>query len=173
MISHRSVTRAISALTVCLLLASCGYHLVGQGEGSGAIPADVHTASISVSGSDQKIQTQLRQRLGSAHYALIEQKDVTDAESHAIIRVNIAPVSFNPSAYDAAGVASQYGMVFSGSLLVERMGKTIWQSGTIQKLGNVYVSGGPTSIEASRERLLKDLRKQWLQDAVGRLRSGF
>lgn len=161
------------ALAACLLLASCGYHLVGQGGGSGAIPADVRTVSITVSGGDQKIMPQLRQRLDSSHYVVINRNDVTDAESHAVIRVTIAPVRFVPSAYDAAGVANQYSMVFSGSLAVERKGETIWQSGTIQQQGNVYVSGGPTSIEASRERLLKDLRKQWLQDAVGRLRSGF
>ena len=172
MIKHR-FGLALLALIASALLASCGYHLVGHGDGSGAIPADVQTVSITVSGDDPKVLSQLRRRLDSAHYAIIEAKDATDLEHHAIIRVQMAPVSFNPSAYDASGVANQYGMVFSGSLSVERGGKTIWQSGTIQEQGNVYVSGGPASIEASRERLLQDLRQDWVRDAVGRLRSGF
>ena len=35
-------------LTVCigLLLSGCGYHLVGQGDGSGAIPEDVVSISM-------------------------------------------------------------------------------------------------------------------------------
>lgn len=173
MINRHSILQAILALTACLPLASCGYHLVGQGGGSGAIPADVRTVDIVVSGNDRQMLSQLRQRLVSGHYTLVDRSDVSETENHATIRVTIAPVSFVPSAYDASGVASQYGMVFSGSLLVERMGETIWQSGVIQQQGTVYISGGPTSIEASRERLLKDLRKQWLQDAAGRLRSGF
>jgi hypothetical protein len=64
-------------------------------------------------------------------------------------------------------------MILTGSVDVARQGKTVWQSGNIQRRGDVFVTGGPTSIEASRERLLKDLSKQWLNDAVSRLRSGF
>jgi len=56
---------------------------------------------------------------------------------------------------------------------ITRQGETIWQSGNIQRRGDVFVTGGPTIIEASRERLLKDLSRQWLNDAVSRLRSGF
>jgi len=160
-------------LPALMLLTSCGYHLVGQGGGAGAIPADVRTLSIVGSGETQQILTPLHQRLNSERYALIDHDSIADEEHHATVRLHVSPVVFNPSAYDAAGVATQYRMVFSGSLQVERMDKVIWQSGTIQQMGDVYVTGDPTSIEASRERLLRDLRKQWLQDAVGRLRSGF
>ena len=161
------------AWLLSLLLGGCGYHLVGHDDGSGAIPADVQTVSIAVSGDDTKVANLLRHRLESPRYTIIDAKDAMDLERHAMVRVNLTPVSFAPSAYDASGVASQYGMVFGGSIAVDRNGKTIWQSGTIQQQGNVYVSGGPTSIEASRERLLKDLRQAWVKDAVGRLRSGF
>jgi outer membrane lipopolysaccharide assembly protein LptE/RlpB len=160
-------------LPVLMLLTSCGYHLVGHGDGMGVIPADVRTLSIVGSGESQQMLAPLRQRLNSESFSLIEHGDSTDEEHHATLRLHVAPVAFNPSAYDAAGVAIQYRMVISGSLQVERMGEIIWQSGTIQRLGDVFVVGDPTSIEASRERLLRDLRKQWLQDAMGRLRSGF
>jgi outer membrane lipopolysaccharide assembly protein LptE/RlpB len=160
-------------LPVLLLLTSCGYHLVGQNDGMGAIPADVRTLSIISSGEAQQMLVLLRQRLNSERYSLIEHDSITDEEHHVTVRLHVSPVTFNPSAYDAAGVTIQYSMVFSGSLQVERMGKFIWKSGTIQRLGDVYVAGDPTSIEASRERLLRDLRKQWLQDVMGRLRSGF
>lgn len=160
-------------LPALMLLTSCGYHLVGQSGGTGAIPADVRTLSVVGSGEAQQMLTPLRQRLNSTRYSLIDHESIADQEHHATVRLHVSPVAFNPSAYDAAGVAIQYSMVFSGSLQVERMDKVIWQSGTIQQLGDVYVTGGPTSIEASRQRLLRDLRKQWLQDAMGRLRSGF
>ncbi len=160
-------------LPVLMLLTSCGYHLVGHGNDVGAIPADVRTLSVVASGESQQILTLLRRHLNSESYSLIEHGDSTDEEHHALLRLQVYPVSFNPSAYDVAGVAVQYRMVLSGSLQVERMGEIIWQSGPIQRLGDIFVAGDPTSIEASRERLIRDLRKQWLQDAMGRLRSGF
>ena len=159
---------------VAVMLVSCGYQLVGHGESAGAIPADVKTLSLIVRGSsDRRLDPMLRQRLKSDRYALIDEQDVIDQAAHAKLRVNISQLLFRPSAYDAAGVETEYRMVFAGSLLIERQGKAIWQSGLISADGDVYVAGGPASIEASRERLYNDLRKQWLQDALGRLRSGF
>ena len=160
-------------LPILMLLTSCGYHLVGQGGGVGVIPADVRTLSIIGSGEAQQVLSPLRQRLSSESFSLIEHDNIADEEHHATLRLHLSPHTYNPSAYDVAGVAIQYRMVLSGSLKVDRAGKVIWQSGTIQRWGDVFVSGDPTSIEASRERLLRDLRKQWLQDAMGRLRSGF
>jgi outer membrane lipopolysaccharide assembly protein LptE/RlpB len=160
-------------LPVLMLLTSCGYHLVGHGDGTGVIPADVRTLSIVGSGEAQQLLAPLRQRLSSESFSLIDHDDLTDEEHHATLRLHLSPPAYNPSAYDVAGVAIQYTMVVSGSLQVDRRGEIIWQSGTIQRRGDVYVAGDPTSIEASRERLLRDLRKQWLQDAIGRLRSGF
>jgi len=156
-----------------LMLSSCGYHLVGHGDGSGAIPADVRTVSIAVHGDQQKVSSMLRQALASESFALTESTDIDDTKSHAVLRVNVAPVLFVPSAYDVAGVATQYRMTYSGSLLVQRDGEQLWKSGLLQRSGTVYVAGGPASIEASRERLMRDLRKEWVSDALGRLRSGF
>ena len=160
-------------LPVLMLLTSCGYHLVGHGDGRGVIPADVRTLSIVGSGESQQLLASLRQRLKSDSFSLIEQDDIADEEHHATLRLYVSPAAYNPSAYDAAGVAIQYTMLLSGSLQLNQRGGIIWQSGTIQRQGDVYVAGDPSSIEASRERLLRDLRKQWLQDAIGRLRSGF
>jgi len=160
-------------MALLLALASCGYHLVGHGDSAGgAIPADVKAISL-VGNADAKLLSQLRQRLQSDRYAIIDAKDIHDLAAHAMLHINITPLSFTPSTYDASGIATQYRMVFSGSFMLVREGKTIWQSGAISRQGDVFVTGGPTSIEASRERLLKDLHKQWLSDAVGRIRSGF
>ena len=161
------------ALLLTLSLNSCGYHLVGHGDDAdGAIPADVKAISL-IGNADAQLISQLRQRLQSDRYAIIDANDINDKAAHAMLHINLSALSFTPSAYDAAGIATQYRMVFTGSLMLVREGKTIWQSGAISRLGDVFVAGGPTSIEASRERLLKDLHKQWLADAVGRIRSGF
>ncbi len=155
-----------------LALAGCGYHLVGHGDTGGAIPTDVNAISL-VGNAETALSSQLEQRLQSDRYSIIDAEEIDDDSHHAMLHISISPLTFVPSAYDATGVATQYVMIFSGSLMLERQGKTIWQSGPVQRRGDVYVAGGPTSIEASRERLLTDLKKQWLSDAVGRIRSGF
>jgi len=161
------------ALLLALSLGSCGYHLVGHGDGTGgAIPADVKAISL-VGNADAALLSQLRQHLQSDRYAIIDAKDIDNLATHAMLHINISPLRFTPSTYDASGIATQYRMIYTGSLMLVKEGKTIWQSGAISSQGDVYVAGGPTSIEASRERLLQDLHKQWLSDAVGRIRSGF
>ncbi len=159
-------------LLLVLSLGGCGYHLVGHGDEDGAIPSDVKAISL-VGNAESRLLSQLRQRLQSDRYAIIDAKESEDEATHAMLHINISPLTFTPSAYDVAGIATQYVMVFTGSLMLVHEGKTIWQSGAISRRGDVFVAGGPTSIEASRERLLKDLHKQWLSDAVGRIRSGF
>jgi len=164
----------LMALAVWMLaLTGCGYHLVGHGGSSGAIPADVQAISL-VGNADAQLLSQLRQRLQSDRYAIVDTADMINEQTpQAMLHINIAPLTFIPSAFDAAGVATQYRMSFGGALMLERQGKTLWQSGLIQRQGDVFVTGDPTSIEASRQRLLNDLQQQWLSDAVGRLRSGF
>jgi len=166
------IARVFAVMVALLLLSSCGYHLVGHGGGAGAIPADVHTVTIT-GNAEAQLLSMLRQRLTSERYQLIDSAPGADTAHHALLHVRIDPLAFVPSAYDLSGVATQYRMIFTGSLMLEQDGKTLWQSGPIQRQGDVYVSGGPASIDASRTRLLSDLQKQWVSDAVGRVHSGF
>jgi len=159
-------------LSALLSLAGCGYHLVGHGGGSGAIPAEVKTVSIS-GNANATLLSRLQQRLHSERYAIVEAGAVADRSHHASIEVKMIPLIFLPSTFDINGVATQYRMTIAGSITIRHHDKTVWQSGAIQRQGDVFVTGGPTSIEASRQRLQQDLSKQWLSDAVGRIRSGF
>lgn len=174
----KALWHGVLAMLLLCLLSSCGYHLVGHGDGAGsAVPADVTLLGLAGNAKPGLLNS-VRLRLQSDHYAIVDGNGVEankteNEDNFAMLYINIAPLVFTPSTYDAAGLATQYRMVFSGSLLIERQGKTIWQSGLIQRQGDVFVSAEPTSIEASRVRLLRDLRKQWLSDAVGRIRSGF
>jgi len=161
-----------ASLAGLLILNACGYNLVGHGGDSGAIPADVTTLSLS-GNADASLLSRLRQRLHSEQYVMVDAGSVTDREHHASVYINMAPLIFTPSTFDLNGVATQYRMTLGGSIRIEQNSKTLWQSGLIQREGDVFVTGGPTSIEASRQRLQKDLSKQWLSDAVGRLHSGF
>lgn len=149
------------------LLPACGYHLVGHGEGAGAIPADVHAITLIASDASRPYLPQLRDRLQRAGY------DLDTEKSDATLRVSHQPESFTPSSYDRSGVATQYHMAVTGSLTLERDGKAIWQSGNITVQDDVYVTAGPASIEASRQRLAEDLRKEWVRQAWSRLQSGF
>lgn len=162
----------ITLLAAVLALSGCAYHLVGHGGGSGAIPTNV--TSVTITGNvGSELLTQLRQQLQSDRYTLVNSGDVTDQAHHATVSVTLATPIFTPSTYDISGVATQYRMTLTGSLQVDRDGETIWHSGPIQRQGDVFVTGGPVSIEASKQRLQKDLSNQWLSDAIGRLRSGF
>ncbi len=156
-----------------LLLSACGYHLVGHGDGPGAIPADVQRLALVARGEEgRQLLPGLRRELAADDLHISIGGRRADA-ADAFLIVRMQPVRFTPSAYDAAGIASQYRMLYSGSLMLERQGRTIWKSGSISEQGEVYVTGAPASIEASRQQLLRGLRKQWLRTAVGRLRSGF
>jgi len=159
---------------VAMMLASCGYHLVGHGDGAGVIPADVQSLNIISHDEGNLLLPALREQLATDTLTVTgNAKTVHESAHHARLILQVNPISFTPSAYDASGIAIQYRMVYSGSLILEREGTAIWQSGAFSAQGEVYVTGDPTSIEASRQQLLTGLRKQWLRTAVGRLRSGF
>ena len=162
----------IALLVGILMLSGCGYHLVGHGGGSGAIPDDVTTVTVTGNIDGEQL-ARLRRQLQSERYRLVGNAVVADQTHHAIVSVHMNAPIFSPSAYDISGVATQYRMTITGALQVDQNGQTIWQSGPIQRQGDVFVTGGPVSIEASKQRLQQDLRKQWLNDAIGRLRSGF
>lgn len=157
------------ALGLALLLGACGYHLVGHGDGQGAIPASVKLLNIQAHGEGMNLALELKQALET------EQRRVriNAAAGDAQLQLQVQPPRFAPSAYDANGVASQYRMNYSGSLRLLQQGKEIWQSGPITEQGEVFVSSSPASIEAGKQQLLQSLRRLWLRDAVGRLRSGF
>jgi len=162
-------------LTVCigLLLSGCGYHLVGQGDGSGAIPEDV--VSISMRSGDAvatRLAAGLKQQLKQGGESRFDVQR-GDAETRAEIGIESVSESFVPSAYDKSGIASQYRMNLSARVRIYRAGKVIWESGILSVSGDVFVAGGPAGIESSRERIRHDLQKEWVLAAAGRIASGF
>jgi outer membrane lipopolysaccharide assembly protein LptE/RlpB len=163
------------ALIVALLLTSCGYHLVGHGDGSGAIPEDVTTVSIKMTGETAQQMGALlkRQMAGSDHYKVVPSADVPDELTHAEMRIEQASEIFVPSAYDQSGLATQYRMTIQANVRLFRQDEKLWESGIISKSGDVFVSGGPTGIESSRKRIREDLQKEWVYAAWGRINSGF
>lgn len=160
---------------VAMALSSCGYHLVGHGDGAGAVPADVATVSVQAVGKAAKpLLSGLKHQLdANDHYKLIDSERVIDEESHAVIRIEQASESFVPSAYDSSGIAIQYRMTVRGNVSLYRAGKMIWKSGVVSKSGDVFVTGGPTGVEASRKRIQKELRNEWILDVASRIGSGF
>jgi len=147
-----------------LLLASCGYHLVGHG-GPGLLAPDEQLTLV-VQGMPARDESRLRERLAAAGVQLTTHGDT-------VLFVRQQPARYVPSAYDRAGVATQYRMTISGEARLERAGKPVWESGPIVKRGDIYVAGGPASIEAARAQLEVDLQRQWRRDLLARLRSGF
>lgn len=160
------VVAAVLCLT--LVLHGCGYHLAGQGRG--AVPEDV--SIMNVTGTDASARTILsawRRYVSDHARGFVVGTDNADAE----LRLGAISESFNPVSFDASGVAITYRLSHSGSISLWRKDVRIWSSGTISVQGDVYAVGGPTSIEASRSRLSRDLGRQWMREAWLKLSSGF
>jgi len=167
--------RTLAALLLVVLLTSCGYRLVGQGGDTGVIPAEVTTLSVQGSNAVARgLAPGLRQQLArSERYRVVYGKEAVDDAAHALLRIDRASESFVPSSYDASGIATQYRMQLSAAVRIYRTGKLFWESGAISVAGDVFVAGGPASIESSRERIRQDLQKEWVQKVMARIRSGF
>jgi len=155
----------VVAATLCFAFAlnGCGYHLAGQGRG--AVPEDV--SIMKVTGTDPSARAILpawRRYVSDHAKGFVVGEDHADAE----LRLGAISESFNPVSYDASDRLSH-----SGSISLWRKDVRIWSSGTISVQGDVYAVGGPTSIEASRTRLSRDLDRQWIREAWLKLSSGF
>lgn len=155
-------------------LSSCGYRLSGQaGSEVAAFPASARVIGLEIESENRHWQLQIRRDLGvllqQSGYILAGSEHLADAD----IRLRLKPDRFFPSAYDNAGIATQYRLVLSGEATVERHGTIYWRGGQISVQGDVFVSGGPASIEAQRRRLEDDLRREWLGRLWASLRSGF
>lgn len=164
-------------IVTSLMLASCGYHLTGHGDGADVIPADVKTVSLQATNETaETLMPELKRHFltkGGEGYELVDVDKTHDPETHAEVRLEQVSERFVPSAYDTTGVAIQYRLIISGNILVYRSGKLLWESGAISESGDVFVTGGPVGVEASRSRIQRDLRKQWASRAWNRLNSGF
>ncbi|MDX8402944.1 MAG: adenosylmethionine-8-amino-7-oxononanoate aminotransferase [Mariprofundaceae bacterium] len=158
-----------------MVLSSCGYHLVGHGDDAGAIPEDVTAVSVQATGKTANtfLSGLKHQFERSDRFKVIDAESVIDETSHAVIRIEQASEFFVPSTYDQSGIATQYRMTIRGNIRLYRADRLIWESGLISKSGDVFVTGGPTGLEASRKRILDDLRSEWIFAAWSRIGSGF
>ncbi len=155
-------------LIACMFLASCGYHLAGHGRG--VMPADVNIVNVTgTETSPHGILSEWRQYVSDHAQGYVVGSENADAE----MRLGALSESFNAVSYDAAGVAITYRLSRSRNISLWRKGVQVWSSGAISVQGDVYAVGGPTSIEASKDRLRKDLDKQWMREAWLKLASGF
>jgi len=153
-------------------LSACGYHLVGQGGGSGVIPDDASQVVVMATGNAGKLLPVFRKKLmQSSDIPLVSEKDATD--DAVVIRIENIAETITASAFDTSGIANQYKVSISASLRVLESGKELWTSGVISVSGDVFASAGAVAIEAQKERVLQSLRDQWVQKALDRLHSGF
>jgi len=158
----------IRTLLLSLLLCSCGYHLVGQGERG--VLADSKAVALVTYNLPARYVAVFRSKLEQAGYSV---RDKSQRDIDAVLLLRQDSVRYVPAAYDKVGIATQYRMTIRGHLTVEQNGKAVWDSGSVKSNGDIFVAGGPASIEASRVRLEEDLQRQWLRDIWARLQSGF
>jgi len=161
--------RGAIVLAAMILLGSCGYHLAGK---SGiVISPDVQSLAILAEGRGA------RKMVPVLHRHLLEQGTshtlVQPGSADAELRIGNVSETFQQVGFDAAGIAIAYRSILSGELSLWREGNLLRTSGIIQVQDDVFSEGSPTSIEASRERVLDDLRRRWVAEAWLRLSSGF
>lgn len=165
-----------TALALAAVLSGCGYHLAGHGDDRGAIPPGTQTVVVRAAGLDANRLAQVlmaRMRVG-ADYTLQRADAHHAADAHSVeLRIENVAVRFVPAAYDRNGTAIQYRLTLSASVQLFRGQTKLWQSGPMRAAGDVYVTGGPASVEASRDRVEQAMRRQWARQAWERLQSGF
>jgi len=161
-----------AGLMLALGLSACGYHLVGQGGDAGVIPENTTQVVVVGTGNAGKLLRVFRQKLvQSGDVPIVSSKD---AGSDAVeVRMEHASETMTASAFDASGIANQYRVTISASLRVLQSGTELWKSEVMSVSGDVFVSAGAVAIEAHKERVSEALRDEWVQKALGRLRSGF
>ncbi len=163
---RRMAVVAVSCLT--LAFGGCGYHLAGRGRG--VMPEDVQIVKVTgVKGSSRGLLPVFRRYVTDHAKGFTVGEKGADAE----LRMSAISESFAPVTFDASGIAVSYRLSRSGSISLWRKNVRIWGSGSISVQGVVYAVGGPTSIEASKDRLRRDLDRQWIREAWMSLSSGF
>ncbi|MDX8388591.1 MAG: hypothetical protein R8M46_08715 [Ghiorsea sp.] len=161
------------SLVVCLLLTSCGYHLVGQGS-STVIPDDVTSATlVPDSGKYGKSLLAELTPLWQQNKYLPALQPQRSSLEHVTVRIEQPRNQFTPVGFDASGLAIQYRLQVSAVLKVYQEGTMIWQSGVVLVHADVFAGSDPSVIEAERERLNEQLMQEWAKDAMSRLTSGF
>jgi len=165
---RRRVVVAVYCLMLGLALGGCGYHLAGHGRG--VMPEDVQIVKVTgVKGSGHDLLPAFRRYVSDHAKDFVVGEKGADAE----LRMSAISESFAPVTFDASGIAVSYRLSRSGSISLWRKNVRIWGSGSISVQGVVYAVGGPTSIEASKDRLRRDLDRQWIREAWMSLSSGF
>jgi len=166
--------RWFTGAACALILSACGYHLVGQGGTSDVVPNDAVAVQVQMlSGDDARLlavaEKSLVQRMA---LPLLKQGDeTTDAVLH--VYMEHVQETMNATSFDASGVANQYRLTISGKMRVLYQDKERWQSGVVAVQGDVFATGGAVVIEAQRESVAKSLRRQWIQQVLQSMYSGF
>ncbi|MDQ6963181.1 MAG: hypothetical protein Q9M28_11765 [Mariprofundaceae bacterium] len=151
-----------------LLCSACSYHIVGQDRG--VIPNEAHTVSLhATSANTQAMQAKLLAYFQERSHGYQWQQEDGQAQMQFLSFAE----QFVPVAYDAAGIATSYRLSLSGSLELWHDEKEIWRSGSIAVYDDVFVLGGPASVDASRKAIREELERQWMIEVWLRIASGF
>jgi len=152
-----------------LLLAACGYHLVGQGDGAGLIQKNEVVYAQADSAVTQTLRDDLAKELERRGYIISADSSIAAVSLH----IRQASEQLSPSAYDASGLAVQYRLTLRASAVLWRDGVEVWRADAITVQGDVFASGGPTDIEAQQASVSQQLHKAWGRRCMAQLQSGF
>lgn len=152
-----------------LLLAACGYHLVGQGGDAGLIETGelVHVQADNEQG--KILVRQLKVQLQRRGYTLVD----SSSEAKAQLHIQHASEKLSPTAYDASGLAVQYRLTIQADASLWRGGEEVWREAAINASGDIFASGGPSDVDAQQRTVSHQLQQSWVRECVARLQSGF
>jgi len=162
--------RSLVIALICLMLSSCGYHLMGMGRG--VVPEDVQVVRVVGAGGNERFMSSwLSYVRDNALYNVIAA--ASDQEAGAEMHVGRLAESMAPITYDASGIITVERMTLSGEVSLWRNNESIWDSGAISVFEDIDVTGSPTAIESAKTRIRSDLETQWIRQAWLKLSSGF
>jgi outer membrane lipopolysaccharide assembly protein LptE/RlpB len=162
--------RSLTVVLICLMLSSCGYHLMGMGRG--VVPADVEVVRVVGAGSNERFMSSwLTYLRDNASYNVIAA--ASDQEADAELHIGRLAESLAPITYDASGIVTVDRMTLSGDVSLWQNDENIWSSGAISVYEDIDVTGSPTAIESAKTRIRSDLETQWIRQAWLKLSSGF
>jgi outer membrane lipopolysaccharide assembly protein LptE/RlpB len=161
------------SMVLMLLLSACAYHLVGQGDGRGIIPANAEQVVVMVVGRDDGgLKDAFTQVFKQSFDIPVAHDDKVDKDA-VEVRLESVSEALIATAFDTSGIAKQYRLSISASARVLQSGKEIWVMQNMAVSADVFATGGSAEIEAQKVSVAKSLREEWSRKAVARLRSGF
>lgn len=161
---RRRFLTAVLGLSMSLLVG-CGYHLVRSPSEEAGI--DVAVSAVSLQGSPQEVSLRLRKHLRDGLNRVPGHRYRAHADTRLVAEIQLP--RNQPVGFDADGFSGMYTVNVAVELKLERAGRTVWASGTVEGRRGYTPGDSPYVTSAARQRALEWAITSALDEALSRL----